>query len=134
MRRNPGLIYRELCKDSPMTVPLARLDNIPEPLSKAAPATRRREPRFSTWHDARLENAHGDSATVLLAEVSLHGCRIRADQPWLRTGAFVAISLAEGPGLQAIVRWVRDGAAGMEFLRPIPDHCSQWHELMDADY
>lgn len=71
---------------------------------------------------------------VLLAEVSLHGCRVRAEEPWLRTGAFVSISIEDGARLQAIVRWVREGAAGMEFLRPIPDHCSQWHDLMEEPY
>jgi hypothetical protein len=117
-----------------MTVFLARLENVPEPQETPARDSRRREPRFATWFDAVLENAHGDNASVLLAEVSLHGCRIRAEEPWLRTGAFVTIGIEDGARLQAIVRWVRDGAAGMEFLRPIPSECSEWHDLMDAPF
>jgi hypothetical protein len=117
-----------------MTVKLARLENVPERSDSALAANRRREPRFSTWFDAHLENARGDAAKVLLAEVSLHGCRIQADQTWIRVGGFVSIRIDEGTRLQAIVRWVRDGAAGMEFLRPIPHDCSEWHDLMDAPF
>jgi hypothetical protein len=117
-----------------MTVKLARLDNIPEVDETKAGRNRRREPRFSTWFDAHVENGRGDSAKVLLAEVSLHGCRIQSDEPWLRVGAFVAIRIEQGEPLQAIVRWMRDGAAGMEFLRPIPDSCNEWHDLMDAPF
>ncbi len=117
-----------------MTVKLARLDNIPEIDKSSAARNRRREPRFATWFDAHIENARGDSAKVLLAEVSMHGCRIQADQAWLRVGGFVAIRIENGEALPAIVRWVREGAAGMEFLRPIPAEYSEWHDLMDAPF
>jgi hypothetical protein len=117
-----------------MTVKLARLDNIPEIDETKAARNRRREPRFATWFDAQIENARGESVKVLLAEVSLHGCRIQADEPWLRVGGFVSIRIEHGAQLQAIVRWVREGAAGMEFLRPIPFEYSEWHDLMDEPF
>jgi hypothetical protein len=117
-----------------MTVRLARLENIPEIDETKVGANRRREPRYATWFDAQIENARGDSARIQLAEVSLHGCRISADQPWLRVGGFISISIDQGAKLQAIVRWVRDGAAGMEFLHAIPPECSEWHDLMDAPF
>lgn len=117
-----------------MTVKLARLENIPEVDESKAGRNRRREPRFSTWFDAHIDNGRGDSAKVQLAEVSLHGCRIQSGEAWLRVGAFVAIRIERGQPLQAIVRWNREGAAGMEFLRPIPDSCSEWHDLMDAPF
>ena len=117
-----------------MTVKLARLDNIPEVDESKAGANRRRERRFATWFDAQIENARGERAKVLLAEVSLHGCRIQTQEPWLRVGGFVSIHIDEGEKLQAIVRWHRDGAAGMEFLRAIPPQCTEWHDLMDAPF
>lgn len=117
-----------------MTVKLARLESIPEIDESKAGRNRRREPRFSTWFDARIDNGRGESVNVLLAEVSLHGCRIQADEPWLRVGGFLSIRIEQGAQLQAIVRWVRDGAAGMEFLRPIPADCGEWHDLMDAPF
>ena len=117
-----------------MTVKLARLENIPEIDETKSGANRRREPRFSTWFDAHIENSHGKRAKVLLAEVSLHGCRISSSEPWLRVGGFVSISIENSAKLQAIVRWVRDGAAGMEFLRAIPPECAAWNDLMDAPF
>lgn len=117
-----------------MTVKLARLESIPEIDETKAGRNRRREPRYSTWFDARIDNGRGESVKVLLAEVSLHGCRIQADAPWLRVGGFLSISIEQGAQLQAIVRWVRDGAAGMEFLRPIPADYGEWHDLMDAPF
>ena len=117
-----------------MTVKLARLENIPEIDEAKAERNRRREPRFATRFDARIENSRGDSADALIDEVSLHGCRIQTDEPWIRVGGFVSIRIEQGAGLQAIVRWMRDGAAGMEFLRPIPPEYGNWHELMDAPF
>ncbi len=117
-----------------MTVKLARLANIPEIDGSKTGRNRRREPRFATWFDAHVENARGDSASVRLAEVSLHGCRIECDGPWIRAGGFVSIRIERGAPLQAIVRWTREGAAGMEFLHPIPEEFGEWHDLMDAPF
>lgn len=101
----------------------------------AAPRpSRRKEARYSTWFDAKLESSRGDNADVLLSEVSMHGCRIKCEETWLRTGSFVAIGLEEGPMLQAIVRWIRDGNVGMEFLRPIPPERAEWHDLMELPF
>ena len=96
---------------------------------------RRRETRHPARASARLNSSRGESAEVLLADVSTHGCAVTIEQPWLRPGAFVSIAIAQGQGLQArplqaIVRWVREGSAGMEFLAPIPTDLTEWHELM----
>lgn len=117
-----------------MTVKLARLQNIPENANMERRQARRRERRYETWFDATLETAHGDRAEIRIAEVSLHGCRIRGDLNWLRNGAFVSVAVEGGRRLQAIIRWVREGSAGMEFLRPVPHECTEWHELMDAPF
>lgn len=117
-----------------MAVKLARLQSIPENANLARLQARRRERRFETWFDATLETAHGDRADIRIAEVSLHGCRIKGDMDWIHTGAFVSIAAEGGRKLQAIIRWVREGSAGMEFLRPVPQECTEWHDLMDAPF
>ncbi len=117
-----------------MKVKLARLQNIPEDAHLVRRQARRRERRFETWFDATLETAHGDRANVRIAEVSLHGCRIKGDLSWIRNGAFISIAAEGGSKLQAIIRWVREDSAGMEFLRPVPQECTEWHDLMDAPF
>jgi len=119
-----------------MSVRLARLQSIPDEVEEQPEPVenRRREQRFSALFDAEISNSHGDSATALIAEVSLHGCRIQTDAKWLKAGAFISIRIEDSPSLQAIVRWIRDGSAGMEFLRPIPAQRREWHDLMDSGY
>ena len=110
-----------------MNAPLARLT----PAASATGAERRRAPRFTAWHPARLQARQGRFEEVLLTDVSTHGCCVRSDSPNLRVGAILAIGVGEHPMLPAMVRWVRDGSAGMEFLRPIPHEREEWHYLMD---
>jgi hypothetical protein len=95
-------------------------------------ADRRRETRHPAWTTANVENASGARHGVILADVSEHGCAIKGEPGWLRAGGFVSIRIGEEPALQGIVRWIRDGAAGMEFLRPIPADRHEWHDLMNA--
>jgi len=107
---------------------------------------RRREHRHTIRYTANLESARGGVMKVELADVSTHGCCIRAPgnddhADWLRQGAFVSIRLEDGASpetakpeaakLEAIVRWVRGHNAGMEFLRPVPPERLDWRELMD---
>ncbi|MGO4169844.1 PilZ domain-containing protein [Novosphingobium sp. PhB55] len=114
-----------------MNASLARL--MPSPAR--ARDDRRREHRHVTCYDATLESARGGPASVQLADVSSHGCSVRGDADWLRPGAFVSIRLETGaPALQAIVRWVRGDAAGMEFLRPVPAERLDWLDLMDFGF
>ncbi len=115
-------------------VKLARLENIPESENRPRQQARRREHRYETWFDAKLETTHGDGVDVRVSEVSLHGCRIKGDVSCIRTGTFVAISAEGGRKLRAIIRWVREDTAGMEFLRPVPAECTEWHDLMDAPF
>jgi hypothetical protein len=98
---------------------------------EASAADRRREPRHSTCFEATLEFSNGTYTSALLADVSLHGCCIRADADSLRQGAFVSIGLGAEPKIPAIVRWVRGNAAGMEFLRQVPIDRRDWHALID---
>lgn len=93
---------------------------------------RRRELRVPTRYSARLQSSRGEIEPAMVADVSLHGCCLNTSAQWLKSGSFVAIGLGEdSPTLAAIVRWVREGSAGMEFLRPIPSDRSEWHDLID---
>jgi hypothetical protein len=69
-----------------------------------------------------VESAAGQSQAALLRDISSHGCSVRASAEWLRLGKFVTLRLSKTRQFQAVVRWTRDGAAGLEFLRPIPHH------------
>lgn len=92
---------------------------------------RRKEKRFAAGFPARLRSSNGEQAEVTVADVSLHGCSVNTDAKWIGQGKFVSIGLGDKPMLQAIVRWVRSGSAGMEFVREIPEDRDEWQELID---
>ena len=79
---------------------------------------RRKASRAVVQVEAKITSAQDNCATVTINNVSPHGCNIKGDANWLRIGSFVGVSLEGGQPLQAIVRWLRDGSAGLEFLRP----------------
>ncbi len=95
---------------------------------------RRREPRVATHYLAKLQFSQDDSADVQLADVSMHGCCVTTDADGLRIGRFISIGIDDEPMLQAVIRWVREGSAGMEFLRPIPAERYEWHDLIDMPF
>ncbi len=92
---------------------------------------RRRSARRSVWAQATIMSSRGLSADAELSDLSTHGLRVASEAAWLRVGQFVSIILEEDQPVQAIVRWMRDGEAGMEFLRPVPADRKAWHSLMD---
>ena len=103
---------------------------IDEPMHAVTPE-RRRTVRQTVWALATMTCPRGRSAEAELTDLSLHGVRVNSQADWLRIGQFVSIALEEEPPVQAIVRWMRDGEAGMEFLRPIPADRASWYALMD---
>ena len=113
-----------------MSAVLARLNAVYD----AVVPKRRKVTRQPAWATATVSSSNGDSSEIALADISTHGLRIRSGESWLRNGQFVSIALDPEPALQAIVRWVRDGEAGLEFLRPIPADRAAWHALIDAPY
>ncbi|MDG2004332.1 MAG: PilZ domain-containing protein [Novosphingobium sp.] len=118
-----------------MKAAYARIADAPdEETIEEVASDRRREPRVPARFQAILQFSEGDRSEVGLADISSHGCCVRSDSEDLRIGRFVAIGIDDGEMLQAVIRWVRDGAAGMEFLRPIPPERSEWHELMEMTY
>jgi len=91
---------------------------------------RRKERRYAAGFPARLKSSEGELTDVMVAEVSLHGCSVNTDAQWIGQGKFVSIGLSEKPMLLAIVRWVRSGSAGMEFVREISEDRDEWQELI----
>ena len=82
---------------------------------------KRRISRRISGRSVIVKSAHGERAKAVIRDVSIYGCSLVGDAPWLRNGSFVAIVLSAERSVQAIVRWSRGGVSGVEFLRPIPD-------------
>ncbi len=57
----------------------------------------------------------------MIQDISVHGCHLETDAGWMRLGQFVSLRLSSDWTIQAVVRWVHDHRAGVEFLRPITD-------------
>ncbi|MCX7864651.1 MAG: PilZ domain-containing protein [Novosphingobium sp.] len=95
---------------------------------------RRRELRVPTRSRAVLMLSPDETIEVELADISMHGCCIKASAAGLRIGRFISIGIDGNPMLQAVIRWVRDGAAGMEFVRPIPSERIEWHALIETPF
>jgi hypothetical protein len=100
--------------------------------SDAMMPDRRRAVRAAVRAEVNITMSNGLEMRAAIADLSSHGCCLNSDADILRVGGFLAISLDEGHPLQAIVRWKRDGNAGVEFLRPVPGNYTEWHDLMDS--
>ena len=70
---------------------------------------------------AVIRSSQGERARARVRDVSVFGCSLVSDAAWLRSGMFIAVQLNNEWTIQAVVRWVRDGVCGVEFLRPISD-------------
>ncbi len=66
-----------------------------------------------------IQSNSGDRAPGRLRDISAYGCNLACEAEWLRIGRFISLRLAKDWTIQAIVRWNRDGATGVEFLRPL---------------
>lgn len=113
-----------------MESPLARLSCF----SAEPRPSRRKFARSAVSAVAVLSGTGDEPAKVRLADVSVHGCAISGAVPWARPGRFVAIELDGDPPIQAIIRWARDEAAGLEFLRPVPSGYHGWHSLIASPW
>ncbi len=101
------------------------------PLRATLP-NRRRTTRTLVQIEAAVASAHGHTAQMGIGDISAHGCSLNSEADWLRTGKFLAITLEGGSTLEGVVRWVRQGKAGVEFLRPVPSACGEWRDLIDT--
>lgn len=89
--------------------------------SRSTRVNTRRTSRFQSQTKATIKSNHGERSKALVCDASVYGCSLQCDAAWLRSGMFISISFAADWSVQAIVRWFRDGRAGVEFLRPISD-------------
>lgn len=113
-----------------MTEPFARIAGMAE----GPQSERRRYPRQPAWAMAQLRSGQGEACEAVLTDVTAHGCSLRCDADWLRAGAFVSLGLEDDPPLTAIIRWVRDDCAGLEFLRAVSAEHIGWRALLDQPY
>jgi len=79
----------------------------------------RRVSRMVAHSEVGIRCNQGHASTAVLRDVSTFGCALDSEAGWLRTGMFLTITPADGWTIQAILRWVCNGRAGAEFLRPI---------------
>lgn len=79
----------------------------------------RRADRQNARGDVTVLSSHGHDAKGRLNDISVYGCNILTDADWMRCGMFVSIRLSADRSIQAIVRWIRGGSCGVEFLRAI---------------
>ncbi len=94
----------------------------------ARPQTRRVSRMFARSR-VSVRSSNGDRSKANIRDVSTFGCALECDAVWLRPGMFIGISLSSDWVIQAVVRWVRDGRAGTEFLRSISE--AEVHEISD---
>ncbi len=93
------------------------------------PRTRRVE-RHLVNREAMVSSTKGDAIIAALANISTHGCNIQIDAGWLRIGSFISLALADEKPVQGIVRWLRGGSAGIEFLRPLTPDLAVWMDML----
>ena len=101
-----------------MSLRFLRLDSLAGRIVR--PQTRKSDRQFAS-REIEVLSSTGESAPARLHDVSPYGCNVRASAPWLRLGRFVTLKCDADITVQAIVRWSRDDATGLEFLRPLPE-------------
>lgn len=75
---------------------------------------RRRESRIPVELPGSFRLAGGEH-WMFYSQISAHGCRISSFDCQLEAGAVIAVSLGPIGPLDASVRWVKEGLAGVEF-------------------
>jgi hypothetical protein len=91
---------------------------------------RREVSRYRTKAAVEVANTSGAKAAMSVEDISSHGCSIKGDVQWLRLGMILSIVLANEQPVQAVIRWVRGGKAGVEFFRPLTAAQSGWQRLI----
>ena len=95
---------------------------VEEPAPAAAPSVRVRRPRppRDDIECSATLCAGGAFHRVQLIDVSKHGCKIFVDQTrW--SGERIQIALEHYHSLGGVVRWWKDGRAGIQFARQLTD-------------
>lgn len=109
--------------------PEAPVDSIQPaaPPRKTAGKAPRKVPRRRAADPRRISLISTVPVEASLADLSSHGCCLDIVSGEVRPGAIVGLPLGGKNVLRAIVRWVRDDQAGLEFFQAIPsDLVEEW--------
>jgi len=102
------------------------------PMPEFPRPNRRKTDRRAASAMAEVTTMNGNNTSSgVLGDVSSNGCSFLSDGHALRAGQFVTIALDCGKPVHAIVRWVREETAGMEFLRPLSRDQEGWFSLFE---
>ncbi|AKM08792.1 PilZ domain-containing protein [Croceicoccus naphthovorans] len=81
--------------------------------------TQRQHIRVPIGLSAICRYGSGFEAAITIADLSEAGCRILQAPTSMLRGEVIVISFSDYEYIEAKVRWLRDGEAGVQFLRPI---------------
>jgi hypothetical protein len=79
----------------------------------------RRTTREPVAMRAQCRTVHGRSGEVVITDLTASGCCIFAKGVLPRAGVAVRIRPENFEAIAGVVRWARDGQAGIEFDRPL---------------
>jgi len=82
-------------------------------------AEARRAARTRASIAVTIASAQGPETAVMIRDISTHGCSLGPCADWMKPGGFVCLRPSGEAAVTGIVRWIRDGAAGIEFVRPL---------------
>lgn len=96
-------------------------DDAPERHAPAEPYGHqpRQDVRLAAHGSVTITSWSDEPIQCRLSNITLHGCNLTPELGSFRIGQIIAIKLTEHVTAGGIVRWVRAGRAGIEFLRPI---------------
>ena len=94
-------------------------------------ADRRQAIRHSVSAIVAVADAHGETATMRVEDLSTHGCSLTGAAAWLRIGKILSIKLDDDSPVEAITRWVRGNSAGAEFFHPLGAENGSWRQLIE---
>lgn len=80
---------------------------------------RRRERRHAVELPGSYQLGEGQARDIFFSHISSNGCRLIAEQPDLKVGDIIQLSLGPLGPTDASVRWVKDNMAGVEFRTAI---------------
>lgn len=87
--------------------------------ARTAVGEARRVSRKPSNLDVTIASAQGAETPVVIGDISTYGCSIGRNADWLKQGVFVWIRAGGESAVIGIVRWIREEAAGIEFVRPL---------------
>lgn len=94
---------------------------------------KRRVVRKASNVDVTMKSAQGEETPVVLGDISSHGCSVGRNADWLKQGVFVWLQAGGEAAVIGIVRWIREDAAGIEFVRPLTPGGYGLASLIDED-